>query len=82
MADRDVELKQLMAEEGSRGKKKPVRAVDLEQMRQIRRVAKMIEDPECDREQYQDVIRDDFGLEEESPLFLRYMKLWVQRRGG
>jgi hypothetical protein len=82
MADRDVELKQMMAEEGSRGRKQPVRAADLEQRRQIRRIAKLIEDPECYMKDYQAVIRDDFGHEEGSPMYLRYMKLWRERRGG
>jgi hypothetical protein len=78
---RDVEMQQVMTEESSRGKRRPVRAVNLEQMRQIRRLAKMLDSREYDREDYLAVIRDDFGLEDGSPTFLQYVKLWDERRG-
>jgi hypothetical protein len=78
---RDLDLQQVMAEEGSRGKRHPVRAVTLEQRRQISRIAKMLASGEYDREDYLAVIRNDFQLEDGAPLFVQYVKLWDEYRG-
>lgn len=79
---RDQDLRDVMAEEGSRGRAKPVRAVNREQMRQIRRIAQLLDNPDCFRQDYVDVILNDFEIEEGTPLFQQYMKLWLQRRGA
>jgi hypothetical protein len=80
MDKRDRELKQIMAEDRSRGRTRPVRAVTLEQKRRIREVARRLDDPYCDKRQFAAVIREDFGLSDESPEFLQYMKVWDEHR--
>jgi hypothetical protein len=82
MNKRDVDMQDLIAEESSRGKRHPVRAVDLEQRRQIHRIAQMLINRECGMADYISVIRDDFGLQDGSLMFLRYTKLWNEHRGG
>ena len=74
-------LQQVMAEEGSRGKARPVRAVTLERERRIRRAANMLADRNCDKREYVALIRDDFGLQEGSPDFLLFLKAWTERHG-
>ena len=77
---RDKDLQQVMAEEGSRGKSRPVRAVNLELRRRIHIIAKLLADKSCDKRRYTAVIHDDFGLPDESPEFLQYMKAWDEYR--
>lgn len=81
MGKRDLELKQVMTEEKSRGRAQPVSAVSLERQRRIRAAAKKLRDPGCDKRQYADLIRQDFGLSDDSPEFLQYMKIWEECRG-
>lgn len=78
---RDTEMRQVMAEEGSRGSKHPISAVSLEHQRRIRRAARLMADANCDKRRYMAVIRDDFGLQEGSPEFLKYLKVWDEFRG-
>jgi hypothetical protein len=72
----DAELRQVMAEEGSRGRARPRRAVSLEFERQMRAAGEKLADPGCDRQDYIALIRDDFGLPEGSPKFLLFLKAW------
>ena len=74
--DREKDMRQVMAEEGSRGRARPKRAVSLELERRIRIAADRLADPGCDRETYTALIRDDFGLVEGSPEFLQFLKAW------
>ena len=78
--DQDVELGQIMAEEGSRGRRQPVRAVSLEMQRRIRRAAQLLADKNLDRRDYIALIRDDFGLPEDSPEFREFLKAWDKLR--
>ena len=76
MKDRDRELQQLMAEEGSRGRRQPVRAITIEQKRRLRVIKGLLEDPTCDKRRFMQVIRDDLGLAEGSPEFHLLVKAW------
>jgi hypothetical protein len=81
MADRDVELKQVMAADRSRGRGQPDTVLSLEEKRQIRRAMDMLANRRCDKRRYIQVIRDDFGLEEGSDRFQQYMNAWDEFRG-
>jgi hypothetical protein len=73
---RDMELRHVMAEEGSRGKPQPVYAVNLDYRRRMRFAAELLADSNCDREHYVEAIRDHLGLPDESPEFLLFLKAW------
>ena len=79
--DKDTELQQVMAEEGSRGRRHPVRAVDLERVRRIRRAGELLADRKCQKQDYLNLLRDDFGLKDGSAEFLDYVKAWDLARG-
>jgi hypothetical protein len=76
---RDQELKQVMAEERSRGRRQPTHAISLENRRRLNLILKLLADRNCDRRRYMEVIRDDFGHPDGSPEFARYMKIWDER---
>jgi hypothetical protein len=44
-------------------------------------MARMLQDPRCNKETYLDVIRE-FGLREESDEFRQLLALWRKRRGN
>jgi len=77
----DEDLKQVMAEERSRGRRQPLKAENLEISRQIRKVIRMLENKECSRENYITVLRGDLGLKDGSAKFRECVKLWDARRG-
>jgi len=81
MKKRDADVKQLMAEETSRGRRRPVRAVDLDRRRLVRKMAELLADKNCDKRFLQTVLREDFGLKDESPTFQMCVKLWDDQRG-
>jgi hypothetical protein len=78
--EEDKNLKDVMAEESSRGRKQPKRAVTLARQRMIRKVADMLAAPGCDKRTFLAVIRD-FGIKEGSPEFLQLCDLWDARHG-
>ncbi|HMD83196.1 MAG TPA: hypothetical protein VKO18_00685 [Terriglobia bacterium] len=78
---RDVDLRQVMAEEGSRGRRHPVRAATLETRRRISRAAAFIANKGYEKRDYLKLLREDFGLRDESPEFQEYEKLWNDYRG-
>jgi hypothetical protein len=78
---KDADLKQVMAEERSRGRRHPVRAVTLETGRRISRAAAIIANQEFEKRDYLRLLREDFGLQDESPEFQEYEKLWNDYRG-
>ena len=47
----------------------------------ISQMARMLQDPRCDKETYLDVIRE-YGLPEESEEFRQLLALWRKRRGN
>jgi hypothetical protein len=73
---REEDMRQVMAEERSRGRSQPVHALSIEMRRRIHVAARLLSDKNCDKRQYMAIIRDDFGLPDGSPEFLQYMKAW------
>jgi len=78
--DQDQELRDIQAEETTRGKKQPKRSLSLARQRMITRIARMLQDQRCSKETYLEVIRE-FGLQEESDEFRQLLALWRKRRG-
>jgi hypothetical protein len=80
MKQRDEDMKQVMAEESSRGRRRPVRATDLEIKRQFLIVKRLLADRNCDRRKFMAVLREEFGHQDGSPMFLKYLKAWDELR--
>jgi hypothetical protein len=78
--DKDQDLRDIHAEETTRGRKQPKKALSLAHQRMITRIARMLQDPRCNKETYLEVIRE-FGLQEESDEFRQLLALWRKRRG-
>ena len=78
--EEDKDLKDVIAEESSRGRKQPKRAVTLARQRMIRKVADMLADPGCDKRTFLAVIRD-YGIKEGTSEFLQLCDLWDARHG-
>ncbi len=78
---KDVELRQVIRSERSRGSRKPVTEETLEIQRQIREIANLLKDEDCGRTKYINVLRD-FGLKDESERFRKLLALWDAFRGG
>jgi len=79
--DKSRNLRDIMAEETSRGRKQPKRALTLEQERMIRNVAAILANPKCDKLTYLDAIRE-YGLKEESAEYRQLLALWRKLRGN
>jgi RNase P protein component len=82
MKRRDADLKNVMAEESSRGRRRPVRAVDLEVRRQLRRVMQLLADRNCDKRTFMAVVREEFGHQDGSPMFSKFVQAWDDYRGN
>jgi hypothetical protein len=74
------DFKDIMAEEITRGRRPPKKAVTRERERMIRKVADMLADPSCEKRTFLAVIRE-YGIKEESPEFLQLCELWDARHG-
>ncbi len=74
------DFKDIMAEEMTRGRRQPKKAVSLARQRMIRKVADMLADPGCDKRTFLGVIRE-YGIKEGSPEFLQLCELWDARHG-
>jgi hypothetical protein len=79
--DKDQDLRDIQAEETTRGKKQPKKALSLARQRMITRMARMLQDPGCNKGTYLEVIRE-FGLREGSDEFRQLLALWRKRRGN
>jgi hypothetical protein len=79
--DKDQDLRDIQAEETPRGKKQPKKALSLARQRMITQMARMLQDPRCNKETYLEVIRE-YGLREESDEFRQLLALWRKRRGN
>jgi hypothetical protein len=79
--DNDQDLRDIQAEETTRGKKQPKKALSLARQRMITQMARMLQDPRCSKETYLQVIRE-YGLREESDEFRQLLALWRKRRGN
>jgi len=75
------DLQDIMAEEMSRGTRRQTKAVTRSRRREIKRLADMLADPNCDERAFLAAIRA-FGLQEGSVEFSQAMRLWRQRHGG
>ncbi len=79
--EKDQDLQDIRAEETTRGKKQPKKAVSLACRRMIAEMARMLQDPRCDKDTFLEVIRE-YGLQEESNEFRQPLGLWRKRRGN
>ena len=77
---KDVELRQVIKAERSRGSRNPVTEETLEIQRQIKEIANLLKDEGCERTKYINVLRD-FGLKDESERFRKLLALWDASRG-
>ena len=78
--DQDTELQQVMAEERSRGSRRPVKAITLERERRVRKAIEMLANRECEKRDYLSGLRE-LGLQDGSPEFLEFVKAWDAYRG-
>lgn len=74
------DFKDIMAEEITRGRRQPKKAVTLARERMIRKVADMLAEPGFDKRTFLAVIRD-YGIKDGSPEFLQLCDLWDARHG-
>lgn len=79
--DESRDLEDLRAEETSRGRRQPVKALSRERQRLVRHIAQLLANPNCDQETYLEAIRA-FGLKDESEEFRQLLALWRKRRGN
>ena len=80
MAEQE-DFKDIMAEEITRGRRQPKKAVALARERMIRKVADMLANPDCDKRTFLAVIRD-YGINEGSPGFLQPCEAWDARHAS
>jgi hypothetical protein len=75
----DKNLKDVIAEESSRGRKQPKKLMTVERKRRIQRAAAKLAASGCSREEFLEAIRE-LGYEEGSKEFDACLKLWNSRR--
>ena len=78
--DKADDVKQVMAEERSRGTRHPVKSETLEKKRRLQKAAEMLANKECEKREYLSGLRD-LGLSDGSPEFLKFVKVWDGYRG-
>ena len=78
--DEAADLRDIMAEERSRGRKQPQKVISLLERRKLRRLFEMITDSRYDERDYLEAIRD-LGPQEGTPEFLYFVQLWHDYRG-
>jgi hypothetical protein len=79
--EKDKQLEDIQAEERTRGTKRPVKALSRERERQLRRLARLLENPKCDFNTYVETIRE-FGMQAEPEKYHQLIALWRKRRGN
>jgi len=79
--DEKQELDDILIEETTRGKRRPKKAVSLARERVIRRVMRLLADPNSDKETFLETIRE-YGLRDESAEFRQLLALWRKRHGN
>ena len=77
---KEDELRDLAAEEGSRGRKQPKKSLSLERERKLRRAVEMLTDQNCTEREYLQAIREI--APDGSPEFAKAAELWKRMRGG
>lgn len=83
MRDKEEEaadLRDIMAEERSRGRRQPKKSISLRERRKLRRLFDLITDSDCDEREYLAAIRD-LGPQEGTAEFLYFVQLWRDYRG-
>ena len=80
MVSEKKDLKDVMAEETTRGRRQQKKAITLARERMIREVADMLANPGCEKRTFLAVIRE-YGIKEGSPEFLQLCELWDARQG-
>lgn len=80
MTDEANDFSDLLNEERSRGRKRPIKAVSKTRERQIRRVAGLLRNPKCTFDAYLDTIRE-FGLPYDSDEYQQLLDLWKKLHG-
>jgi len=76
----DVDLRQVMAEEGSLGSRHPLKAVTLERERRIRKAIEVPTNRDCDNRDHLSGLRE-LGPKDESPEFQEFVSVWDAYRG-
>lgn len=76
----EEDLRDIMREETTRGRKQPKKAVSLRERRKLLRLFDMIRDSNCEERDFLEAIRD-LGPKDGSPEFLYFAELWREYRG-
>ncbi|MGH9427753.1 MAG: hypothetical protein ACRD2L_15800 [Terriglobia bacterium] len=77
---KEDDLKDVIAEETSRGRPQPKRVMSIEKKRKLQRAAARLADSNCTEREFLEAIRA-LGYEEGSPEFEKCVKLWREFRG-
>ena len=77
---KNTDSRQVMAEERSRGSRHPVKAVTLESQRRLRKAIETLANRRCEKRDYLSGLRE-LGLQDGSPEFLEFVKVWDAYRG-
>jgi len=80
MKRRDKEISDVYAAEKSRGRKHRDQPETVAEKRLQREIVRMILNPGIDLRGYQAILRE-YGLQEGSPEFDRFVKIWMEYRG-
>ena len=75
----EQELRDVRAEETGRGRKQPKSAETLKRERALRKIARILADPNCDEEMYFRASRE-LGLTDDSRELREILSLWKKRR--
>lgn len=78
--DEDQDLRVVRAEETGRGRKQPKSALTRKRERVLRKIARILGDPNCDEEMYLEASRE-LGLTDDSREVGEILALWKKRRG-
>lgn len=78
----DQDLQDVLADETSRGSRRPHKGLTKERLRNLRKAANMLSDKRYGREDYLKVLRDGLGLREHSAEYRRFVKVWSEYRGN
>ena len=79
-SSKDKDLADVMKEETTRGTRHPQKAVSIKHRRELEKIGRMILDFNCTKKEYLQAIRD-FGPQDGSKEFQRFVMLWDEYRG-
>ena len=78
----DQDLRDVMADEASRGTRRPHRGLNQKRLRALRQAADMLADEDASWHDYAKVLRDGLGLQENSAEWRSFVKVWNDRHGA